>query len=66
MAYYSLCFLDNLNTVKAKELIEKDAQNYEVPIPISNILNLPRILGLDNFNPNPTFQESLGFISRTS
>ncbi len=65
MAHYSLCFLDNLNAIEAKELKEKDTQNHKVPTLISNILNLPKILGLDNFNPNPAFQESLDFISKT-
>ncbi len=65
MAYYSICFLNNLNIIEAKELKEQNARNYKVFIPISNILDLSRILGLNNFNLDPTFQESLGFINRT-
>ncbi len=33
MAYYNLCFLNNLNAIEAKELEEKDTQNYKVLAP---------------------------------
>ncbi len=62
IVYYSLCFLDKLDAIKA---IELEARNYKVPAPISNVLDLPNILGLDNFNFDPAFQKSLGFSSRT-
>jgi hypothetical protein len=55
MAYYGLRFLNKLDTAKAKEIAEKEARSQETPTLISNIINLPSILGLNNFNPNPTF-----------
>jgi hypothetical protein len=55
MARYGLCFLDKLDAAEAKEMAEKEAWSYKTPPLVSNIVNLPSILGLDDFNPNPTF-----------
>jgi hypothetical protein len=63
MAHYSLHFLDNLDTTKAKETEREEAQDHEAPAPISDILDLPDILDLDNFNPDLVFWEFLDFIS---
>ncbi len=62
MAHYSLCFLDKLDAVKAKEL---EARDREAPTPVSNILDLSNILGLNDFNSDLAFQETLDFSSRT-
>ncbi len=62
MARCSLCFLDKLDAAEAKEL---EARDCEAPALISNILDLPNILGLDDFNLNLAFWETLGFSSRT-
>ena len=55
MAHYDLRFLDNLNTTEIKETEREEAQDREAPAPVSDILDLPGILGLDNFNPDPAF-----------
>ncbi len=55
MAYCSLCFLDDLDTVKAKELTEKEAPSRVISAPFSNIINLFIILGLNDFNLNLSF-----------
>ena len=64
MACRSLYFLDNLDTTEAKETKREEVQDREVPAPVSDILNLSGVLGLDDFNPDPAFQEFLDFIGR--
>ena len=63
MARRSLRFLDDLDITEAKEAGREEAQDREVPTPVSDILDLPDILGLDDFNPDPAFWKSLDFIS---
>ncbi len=55
MARYGLHFLDELDAAKAKEVAEKEAPSQKTPPPVSDIINLPSILGLNNFNPDPAF-----------
>ncbi len=55
MARYSLHFLDKLDTAEAKEVAEKEALSRKTPLLVSNIINLPGILGLNNFNLDPIF-----------
>ncbi len=55
MAYRSLYFLDKLDTTEAKEAAEKEASSQKTPLLVSNVINLPSILGLNNFNPDPIF-----------
>ena len=55
MARYNLRFLNDLDITEIKETGRGEVQDCEVPAPISNILDLSGILGLDNFNPNPVF-----------
>jgi len=50
-----LYFLDKLDTTEAKESEEREARDREIPAFVSDILNLPNILDLDNFNPDPVF-----------
>jgi len=38
---------------ETKELKKKKARNHEIPV--SDILNLSSIPGLNNFNPDPVF-----------
>ena len=65
MAWRGLRFLDDLDAVETKESEEKEAQNHEIPAPISDILDLSGVLGLDEFDPDPAFWETLDFISGT-
>ena len=55
MARYGLHFLNNLDATEVKEAGEKNTPDHEVPIPVSDILDLSGILDLDNFNPDPAF-----------
>ena len=65
MARRGLYFLDNLDTTEARETEREEAQDREVPAPVSDILDLPGVLGLDDFDPDPAFWESLDFVSGT-
>ena len=65
MARRGLRFLDNLDTAEAKETEWEEAQDREAPAPVSDILDLSGILGLDDFDPDPAFWESLGFVGGT-
>jgi hypothetical protein len=55
MAYYGLYFLNELDTAEAKEAAEKEASSRKTPPLISDIVNLPSILGLNDFDPDPIF-----------
>ena len=63
IARYGLRFLNNLDTTEAKETEREEIQDCEVPAPVSDILDLPGILDLDDFDPDPVFWKSLDFIS---
>ena len=65
MARCGLRFLNDLDTTKAKETGEKNTPDHEVPIPVSDILDLSGILDLDDFDPDLAFWKSLDFISGT-
>ncbi len=55
MARRGLYFLDELDAAEAKEATEKEASSRKTPPLVSNMVNLPSILGLNNFNPDPAF-----------
>ena len=61
IVYYSLRFLDKLDIAEAKESEEREARDREIPAPVSDVLDLPSILGLNNFNPDPAFWKILDF-----
>jgi multidrug resistance efflux pump len=65
MARRGLCFLDELDAAEAKESEEREARDREIPAPVSDVLDLPSILGLDDFDPDPAFWETLGFSGGT-
>lgn len=65
MARYGLRFLDDLDTAEVKEVGREEVQDRDVPTPVSDILDLSGILGLNNLDPDPAFWKSLGFINRT-
>ncbi len=55
MARHSLHFLNKLDTAEAKEAAEKEASSQKTSPLVSDIVNLPSILGLNDFNPDPVF-----------
>ena len=55
MAYYNLHFLNNLNVIKVKELIKKEASNRAAFILFFNIINLFIILSLNDFDFDLSF-----------
>jgi hypothetical protein len=61
----NLYFLDKLDTAKAKESEKRKARDREIPAPVSDILDLPSILDLDNFNLDPAFWKILDFSGKT-
>jgi hypothetical protein len=65
MARCGLCFLDKLDTAKAKESEKREARDRKVFAPVFDVLDLPNILGLDNFDPDPVFWKTLGFFNKT-
>jgi hypothetical protein len=65
MARRGLRFLDDLDAAEAKETEREEAQDREAPAPVSDVLDLPGVLGLDDFDPDPAFWESLGFVGGT-
>jgi hypothetical protein len=65
MARRGLRFLDDLDAAEVKEAEREGAQDREAPAPVSDILDLPGVLGLDDFDLDLAFWESLGFVGRT-
>jgi hypothetical protein len=55
MACRGLRFLDNLDAAETKEAKREEAQDREAPAPVSDILDLPNVLGLDDFDPDLAF-----------
>ena len=65
IARCGLRFLDDLDAAEAKEAEREGAQDREAPAPVSDILDLSDILGLDDFDSDLAFWKSLDFVSRT-
>jgi len=55
MARRGLRFLDDLDAAETKKLEKKAVQNHEALVSVSDILDLPDILGLNDFNPDLVF-----------
>jgi hypothetical protein len=52
MACRSVFFLNNLDAVKLKE---REDVNQVMPVPVFNVMDSFTVLGLDDFNLDPSF-----------